>query len=854
MLSNYTAETRAIKRAVRRHQAYDKKAFYIVMTPEASEGAMLKGRWALKTQVGFVFNPKGMSDEQFIHTVAHESGHGIFRLWHTFSSKNNYQLAKGTTTNLMDYSTKPNATDLFKYQWDYCHNPENMTGLFQDDEEGEFVFGETAIENIVRAVRNVRCAKENNEGITNLYFSNYSYIIEIKDLVTAFSWTGSDVSNEKIKFFISNGSEINLDYFEDEFDVNNIKYNENKNQVVLNGKKRSLFIKPYDVSSGHKAEIYSFIKAMFDTDISIKDPRTEDVNGMEQEKLRYLSVCQLSLMSDNRRKEILESISEQTTITAKDEKLVINILRTTKNKSTIYSLLQDGKLSIDLYKGMNTYKQEFVFLFNWICEASWTASERQKAKILFLGTDNRGNRFQLSENDWMLGDCLDETEVRVWNLEDLGGKYSNKFTSAPVAPIRIAYFNGNTKIVSTFMVDYMRSQENNEEWTEAFFDYLTGIGLSSAGRLLVAKSTPQIIRFLSVIEFGKTNIDIVFKDERVKTKLKNNGHHWFVNNWQKISTAIDVATFGSEMLINFAKKGDDLSKVLRENGNTKAANEIDDITTEAKALTESVEYFSNTFNKLSTKSSLNASLFRKLDNMLASAPSIKFNYGSKSLQSPKQFLNSTGSEMYDLILNNGTYAKFDNTTGRLLYSDGKNQYFVRYTTGNNTSNVEQLITDRVTKLRNCLGLNGNQTIPLTKGLGAVTTSSNKVTTFIGKTTETQLLKNQFGDFKHIEVGETVGSVNLLNMPDPYWNPSTWFEDYNKDWMLRAINRGDDIYIASKINPSSLYNKKPDNTLFGSYFANELNELVRAGIKPKNITQTEWNSVKDMITKAAATKY
>jgi hypothetical protein len=81
-----------------------------------------------------------MSHEQFIHTVAHESGHGIFRLWHTFSSKNNYQLAKGATTNLMDYSTKPNPTDLFKYQWANCHNPENTTGLFQDDEEGESVY------------------------------------------------------------------------------------------------------------------------------------------------------------------------------------------------------------------------------------------------------------------------------------------------------------------------------------------------------------------------------------------------------------------------------------------------------------------------------------------------------------------------------------------------------------------------------------------------------------------------------------------------------------------------------------------------------------------------------------------
>jgi len=93
-----------------------------------------------------------------------------------------------------------------------------------------------------------------------------------------------------------------------------------------------------------------------------------------------------------------------------------------------------------------------------------------------------------------------------------------------------------------------------------------------------------MIRFLAIVEFGKTNIDIAFKDEGLKTKLKDNGHGWFVDNWQTISTAIDVATFGSEMIINFAKKGDDLSKLLRENGNTKAADEIDDITAEAKSL------------------------------------------------------------------------------------------------------------------------------------------------------------------------------------------------------------------------------------------------------------------------------
>ena len=168
-----------------------------------------------------------------------------------------------------------------------------------------------------------------------------------------------------------------------------------------------------------------------------------------------------------------------------------------------------------------------------------------------------------------------------------------------------------------------------------------------------------------------------------------------------------------------------------------------------------------------------------------------------------------------------------------------------------------IMTHTEHKVLSMFGTNGwneehNEVI---KSLGMVTTNSEKVATFIGKTTETQSLKNLFGDFKHIEVGETIGSVNLLNMPDTYWNPTTWFKDYNKDWMLRAINRGDDIYITSRIDINSLYNLKNDGvTRYGSYFANELNELVEAGVKPKNLTQIEWDNLVNEIVQAAATKF
>jgi len=43
-------------------------------------------------------------------------------------------LPEGSTQNLMDYSA---GTELFKYQWDYIHNPEGGWFVFEDSEEGE---------------------------------------------------------------------------------------------------------------------------------------------------------------------------------------------------------------------------------------------------------------------------------------------------------------------------------------------------------------------------------------------------------------------------------------------------------------------------------------------------------------------------------------------------------------------------------------------------------------------------------------------------------------------------------------------------------------------------------------------
>ncbi len=67
--------------------------------------------------------------------------HGAFRLWHTFSSENLYTAQQGTTRNLMDYNGT-NA-ELFKYQWDYIHNPQDgIVRWMVDDEESAVIKNE----------------------------------------------------------------------------------------------------------------------------------------------------------------------------------------------------------------------------------------------------------------------------------------------------------------------------------------------------------------------------------------------------------------------------------------------------------------------------------------------------------------------------------------------------------------------------------------------------------------------------------------------------------------------------------------------------------------------------------------
>ncbi|MCB0497335.1 MAG: hypothetical protein KDC79_14435 [Cyclobacteriaceae bacterium] len=127
-LSTYSEGMKEIIRAFKDKGEIDDNAFYLFFVPNSSTGNA--GYMPRKHRYGFIYvNNQGDGDIK--RTVAHELGHGAFRLQHTWEDYPG--IAQGTSQNLMDYSK---GTVLRKYQWDLIHNPPLVVGLLEDESEG----------------------------------------------------------------------------------------------------------------------------------------------------------------------------------------------------------------------------------------------------------------------------------------------------------------------------------------------------------------------------------------------------------------------------------------------------------------------------------------------------------------------------------------------------------------------------------------------------------------------------------------------------------------------------------------------------------------------------------------------
>jgi hypothetical protein len=123
---------KSLNSAYKSQRGTDKSSVYLFILDKGQVGdSNPAGELPRGKQFGYLFTGNGGDIDW---TIAHELGHGLFRLQHTFDGEygGTAKSLKAQTDNLMDYG---GGTHLAKWQWDEIHDPALLVNPFEGDED-----------------------------------------------------------------------------------------------------------------------------------------------------------------------------------------------------------------------------------------------------------------------------------------------------------------------------------------------------------------------------------------------------------------------------------------------------------------------------------------------------------------------------------------------------------------------------------------------------------------------------------------------------------------------------------------------------------------------------------------------
>ena len=135
-----SAEMLALQRLFKQHGQYDANGTYLFVLPagkSGEKGGNILGDMPRGSRFGYLFTGEGkLSTGAFARQIAHELGHGLFTLQHSFDAEYGDKRSLGKTDNLMDYTEAGN--ELLAFQWNIMSSPALLTA-FDKAEEGRLV-------------------------------------------------------------------------------------------------------------------------------------------------------------------------------------------------------------------------------------------------------------------------------------------------------------------------------------------------------------------------------------------------------------------------------------------------------------------------------------------------------------------------------------------------------------------------------------------------------------------------------------------------------------------------------------------------------------------------------------------
>ncbi|MBR5644083.1 MAG: fibronectin type III domain-containing protein [Salinivirgaceae bacterium] len=583
-LSAYNSDMKKLIRKVKKLPDYNSETYYIMLV-ERSDDQTLGGFMPVNSNFGFVFAKANSGKEQLNRTIAHELAHGAFRLWHTFSSENIYVAQQGSTQNLMDYNGTN--SELYKYQWDYIHNPQQgIVRWMVDDEEGKY-YEATTTDIWNRNINNIACANYNNQtqvefdGIWPVLKGSFSLgnigeiRFEIPETAAAPNDKLIDLSSQK------------TDYTDDSKFLRVVYKSVSK-------KYRVYFDVPVEKATDF-LKIINSPESYYETLISnIPEEESQDAYS----KLIQLPVCSYERIGISNRIKYLEWLSSELWTNTDQERIILDLITHVSDRKELYDelykrpvLVAELMMSCD---GEN--RQKFIDEITKLCDENWGSNVQAKGDV-YIGTVPSSYGSFYSGSFFITYAVINETNSNCnvlnyigrfphglfdWgNIQEL--KHLNEFSCNPLDPVYIYSSDGAEGLFPLIYPVNLSEQLGTEQVIQQFAATLNYIGIISSVRILVTGS--KFARSFAFVDLTKTGLDLIFEDAQVIQALNSTEEgKQFLKYWNIVSVTIDVTTISADVLEGIIKHGPEASKVLRSAGKNDAAKNVDDLVAESKKI------------------------------------------------------------------------------------------------------------------------------------------------------------------------------------------------------------------------------------------------------------------------------
>jgi len=322
----YSKEMRKIYQYYKDEREVEDNKYYLFLTDFPVKNT-LTSYMPFKGQFAFI-STREVSSDDLPRLAAHELAHGTFRLYHTFSDRNEYPVPQGTTDNLMDYN---DGKELHKYQWDYIHDPQGEWFTSLVDEEEMAMVSEDDPLVIARAIKGIQCAKSEDKEKALINWSKRYYTIRLSDLIDELNM--GDCSYGHVILTVDFEGDLSSSGYTSDYFSTTIETDDDEKRITIQGENSSIVIEPLNFNSSDATDAYNYCKALFSKVIE-----TGEVNGLSIDELIGLSLCELKKMRLERRKEVIEILTSDK-IKDKEDALLRNLISTAQDETTLKNWL-----------------------------------------------------------------------------------------------------------------------------------------------------------------------------------------------------------------------------------------------------------------------------------------------------------------------------------------------------------------------------------------------------------------------------------------------------------------------------------------------------------------------------------